>query len=204
MRPASIVTLLIVMGAKLWGQPGVSSPHGTVIVCVERTDTRVGPGVVRYARQTASRIFARIGVSIEWRAGLTGCPEQGIQISLNNRSPEWFKPGALAYALPYEGTHICVLYDRVAGNLDPLRASFVLGHVFAHEITHILQGTVRHSSSGLMKARWNDDDLERMIRQRPLKFAPEDVGLIYRGIARREGQVSVARSQIKAAAPGVN
>ena len=48
-------------------------------------------------------------------------------------------PGAMAYARPYEGVHIVVLYDRmqkVQGRLRPV----LLGHVLAHELTHVLLG----------------------------------------------------------------
>jgi hypothetical protein len=61
----------------------------------------------------------------------------------------------------------------------------VLAHVLAHEIAHILQGCSRHSVSGLMKARWNADDFTAISRNE-LRFAPEDIELIYLGVGRRE------------------
>jgi hypothetical protein len=102
------------------------------------------------------------------------------------------KPGALAYALPYEGSHIVVFWDRVQATTGP-RVPALLAHVLAHEITHILEGFCRHSESGLMKAHW-DVSSYRMMNSETLPFAGEDVELIYAGLARRtEGTVAGTR-----------
>src|SRR5437762_2855964 len=58
------------------------------------------------AQRLASRIFAGIGVTLDWRRGLRGCPSQGIMISLSDHTPASLQPNSMAYALPYEGTHI--------------------------------------------------------------------------------------------------
>jgi hypothetical protein len=34
----------------------------------------------------------------------------------------------------------------------------LLGYVLAHEIGHVLEGLVRHSGAGVMKASWNRAD----------------------------------------------
>ena len=60
-------------------------------------------------------------------------------------------------------------------------APLLLSYVLVHEITHILQGIDGHSWVGIMKARWDDDDLFEMNRER-LQFTPQDVSLIYRGL----------------------
>jgi hypothetical protein len=41
-----------------------------------------------------------------------------------------------------------------------------------HEITHVLEGIDRHSATGIMKDRWDDNDYAEM-RRKPLRFAPE-------------------------------
>ena len=136
------------------------------------------------ARMTVSQMFAGIGVAIDWHAQMAGCPADTLKISLSNKTPETLRPGALAYTLPYEGTHIVVFYDRIQRMGSLRSAPRVMAHVIAHEITHILEGIVRHSESGVMKARWSDDDLRAMARK-PLAFAAEDVELIYMGLAYR-------------------
>jgi hypothetical protein len=100
------------------------------------------------------------------------------------KTPAQLKPGALAYALPYEGVHINVFYDRVQAATEPELTPNVLAHVLVHEITHILQGTCRHSDTGIMKARWSHTDYMEM-GQRPLSFSDTDVQLIRTGVAER-------------------
>jgi hypothetical protein len=46
-------------------------------------------------------------------------------------------------------TEIHVFYDRVSTLPDHSRMPEFLGHVLAHEIVHVLQDVVRHSSEGV-------------------------------------------------------
>jgi hypothetical protein len=126
-------------------------------------------------------MFASMGVAIDWRSDLRGCPAEGILITLRFHTPENVKPRALAYAKPYEGKHILVLYGRIACERQ---IPFVLGHVLTHEITHLLQGICRHSDSGVMRAHWTRDDLAAVVLQQ-LTFEQKDVDLIHLGLARR-------------------
>jgi hypothetical protein len=77
-----------------------------------------------------------------------------------------------------------VFYDRVKNDRvknRPGYAASVLGHVIAHEITHILQGAVWHSEQGIMKAQWSRADFMAMIGK-PLQFTEEDVVRMQRGL----------------------
>jgi hypothetical protein len=138
------------------------------------------------AKTVSSSIFAGIGVKIKWH-DLSNCPTEGILITFSNETPVSVLPGALAYARPYEGTHIVVFYDRLKKN--PGNVSIVLGHVMTHEVTHILQGMPRHSESGVMKAQWTVVDYEEMT-WRPLQFTDEDVMLIHHGLKVREASLA--------------
>jgi len=60
----------------------------------------------------------------------------------------------------------------------------LLAYVLVHEITHVLQGTNRHSEMGIMKAAWDETDFFDMAHGQ-LQFSPEDVSLIYRGMDTR-------------------
>jgi hypothetical protein len=53
-----------------------------------------------------------IGVKIQWH-GPSNCPAEAIFITFSSDEPSSLLPGALAYAMNYEGTHIVVFYDRV-------------------------------------------------------------------------------------------
>jgi hypothetical protein len=127
------------------------------------------------AKWRAARIFADIGVNLQWHSWRQ-CPPGALQVSFSIGTPDELHPGALAYALPYEGTHIVVFLDRVAA-VFPSYTSQVLAHVLAHEITHILQGCAHHSATGLMKAHWAAADFRAMTYS-TLPFAEEDLVLI--------------------------
>jgi hypothetical protein len=137
------------------------------------------------AEKLASKMFAEIGVEIEW-SGSDDCHLRGgaIVVILSYAIDPRKQPGAFAFSRPYEGTHIVIFWDRIQHKLPRSGASILLAHVLAHEITHILQIDTRHSETGVMKAAWSDDDFFQMVK-RPLRFTERDVELIYLGMAGR-------------------
>jgi hypothetical protein len=139
---------------------------------------------IRSAQRLASKVFARIHEGVDWRE-LHTCPVGGnaVQINLSYQTPERQLPGALAYALPYEGSHIVVFYDRLRKS-DPNQIICSLAYVLVHEVTHILEGITRHSKRGIMKAQWDRNDRFEIALGR-LGFAPEDADLIQRGLDAR-------------------
>jgi hypothetical protein len=195
MKLTATMAMAAVMGAAAgttaWAGERDLPNEQKAIVCME-------PGTDIFtalrAQTVASKIFAEISVKIEWRRQ-NSCPAEALLISISNSTPADLLPGALAYALPYEGTHIVVFYDRVQKTVEPGAAPYLLGHVLAHEITHILQGVNRHSVSGVMKAHWESDDFLQM-KWRPLGFTEEDVTLIHLSLdtraSRRAGSALIA------------
>jgi hypothetical protein len=168
----------------------VAGEQRKVTVCMDTTPTSE---VVR-AQAEASQMFAAIGVKLDWSCRKSGL-QQAIVISLAAHAPENRKAGELAYALPYEGTHIVILYDRVR-KMQPNQVPAVLAHVLVHEVTHILQGFPRHSESGVMKANWDSSDFSQMTWQ-PLPFTTADVDLIQRGLDAREARSLVAGNHVQ-------
>ena len=68
----------------------------------------------------------------------------------------------MALAFPYGEALITVLYHRLAwSEQSPGLAPALLAQVF-HEITHKLQAIGRHSSAGIMKSNWTEDDYYEM------------------------------------------
>jgi hypothetical protein len=138
--------------------------------------------ISRLAEGLATRIFADIGISLEWRA----CeqPDESsrtpIVVQLVSGKKEGLMSGVLGSAMPY-GRHIIIFFDRIETMED---ASTVLGHVMVHEITHIIQGVPRHSDTGLMKPHWSRHDLVQM-RYKPLPFTEWDLLLLYAGLPMR-------------------
>jgi hypothetical protein len=144
--------------------------------------------VLSRAQALANEIFAGVGVKIDWRRGQPTRSKSGsekpIMVEMITDTPTALKPGALAFARPYEGVHIDVFCDRVRAATEPELTPNVLAHVLVHEITHILQGTCRHSDTGVMKARWTHTDYMEM-GQKPLSFTEEDMQLIRSGLVAR-------------------
>jgi len=134
------------------------------------------------AEAVASKLFAAAGVRIKWCYGHpTG---DAISIAFSELTPSDYRPGSMAFALPYEGVHITVFYDRISRATPANLAPALLGHVLAHEITHVLQRIDRHSETGVMKSHWTNRDLDQIVAKR-LSFTAEDIELIHRGLAVR-------------------
>jgi hypothetical protein len=147
------------------------------------------PDLLRGGQDAASRIFAGIHIQLVWTGQtqqvsnpVAGEPAtRNLAVEIVPHAPASFSDVALAMAMPYaeSGVRIVVFYDRV----DPLLrghnapAATILGYVLAHEIAHVLQGSARHSETGIMRARWTDNDFKQM-GIRVLMFTAEDVQLM--------------------------
>lgn len=154
------------------------------------------PKVVMLAQGQTRRMLASAGIACEWRAGNPRSSTGALVIdaSFARADAAGASPDALASSALAPGqARIVVFAGRVwqSGPADALPA--ILAHVFAHEITHVLEGVSRHAESGLMKAHWDQEDFKRM-RQGPLPFEAEDLNLLHawaalhRGIALQPGE----------------
>lgn len=186
MRATAILSL-IVIGTSAPAESLADEARTTVKVCVVR-DLSDGGLNLLLAERVAAQIVAEAGARIAWHLGepSRGERDRAIIIDLTSNTPDTLEPGALAYAQAFEGVHIRVFWDRVqnAAGRANRRTTFLLAHVMAHEIVHILECTDRHSKTGLMKARWTEMEIEQMSI-RPLSLAPEDVQLIRQGLLKR-------------------
>lgn len=162
-------------------RPGVQS----LTVYTLSNKTIVPIEVMGRARHMATKVLAGAGVTVEWvRGERPKDSEQAfcghrLTIAFDAKAPSGFAAQAMAYTKLNAGwsTEIHIFYDRVTNFHDRSRMPEFLGHVLAHEIAHLLQGVARHSSEGVMKARWDENDCAEMVRK-PLPFAAEDVDLI--------------------------
>jgi len=121
---------------------------------------------------------------------LPATPDLAVEIV--SHAPASFSHVALAMAMPYanSGVRIVIFYDRVAPLLRGQHApqATILGYVLAHEIGHVLQGVARHSETGVMRARWTQNDFDQMGKG-VLTFTSEDVELIQRRMLPRDTSV---------------
>lgn len=183
MKLAAVITIAAIAVASAQGK--TDSTRQVTVWVQDKADV---PSFLKTeAERQAAHMFASIGVKILWKDGTPSAREtDAIAIELATNTARATVPGALAYALPYEGVHIRIFWDRIEGNTatpDPT-AFAVLAHVMVHEITHILQGVARHSEEGIMKAQWTADDRAAM-RWRPLAFTSKDIDLIHLGMDAR-------------------
>ena len=164
-----------------------------------RIATVATPGVVEQAKVTAVAIFAGVGITLTWRGhGRESGAGVPVLIELNENSRAEEQPDALAETFPFAGVKcIMIRYDRVrqtvgaSKRLEPL----LLAHVMVHELAHVLQCVDRHSLTGIMKARWTQDDYRDML-WRPLTFTEEDIELLNLGLQylRAQGGSAVTSS----------
>ena len=130
------------------------------------------------AENEASRILMSGGVSATWyRCGApTGgtCQAPGpnvLQVRLYPASAEarfQVESDAFGFALsvppPQFGFFVGVFPHRAAAlaGQHPRQLGVLLGHVFAHEIGHLLLGGGGHTADGIMSFPWRVKELERM------------------------------------------
>lgn len=181
MRLAVLATLAALAILPGIAQPTAEGPEQEVKVCLRGRHWDVDVGRASYM---AARMFARIGITTEWHYGDRFCRDETRRhfvIALEDDPPAGNSPRTLASALPYEGVHVQVFYMRLRGSVDRFEVPYLLAYVLVHELTHMMQGTDIHSSSGVMKACWNHDD-HQAIRSGSLGFTPQDVLLIREGL----------------------
>ena len=184
MKTMTAITML--MAAVNATASSQQSADFTVHVYVTFEASVVGP-LLLPAQYRASKLLAPTGVNLIWHNTPIGdsAGANSLAMTFLPTTPVSFRTGrnakALAYALPYASTgqQIMVFNDRVSDFIAPYgrRSWLVLGHILAHEIGHVLENVARHSDTGLMRARWNIDDISMIIRK-GLPFAPEDKALI--------------------------
>lgn len=167
---------------------GGAEREQTVTVYVRSALGVPGIAVSRAARQ-ASRIFAAIGVAVEFKTdgkakgnGASGL-ELGLEVRM--RPPDQAGAGALASTHPFssDGT-MQVYYERIRRIQPAASQEIVLAYVLAHEVAHTLQGFEHHSTTGLMKAQWNVAGFLQLASAK-VQFDPQDVEWIRAGIVKR-------------------
>ena len=95
----------------------------------------------------------------------------------------------------------CLGYAVVTGSFDSIASVFahralelekrnfadraaILGAIMAHEIGHLLLGQSRHSASGIMRAKWGDENLKLIAKGR-MWFTEEEASRLVCNVAKR-------------------
>lgn len=158
------------------------------------TQVELPPSLLRDGQEVAATIFSRIRIQLTWPGkwqhasksvgrcvGVAATRDLAIEIVPH--APASFSDVALAMAMPFanSGVRTVIFYDRVAPLLRGHHApqATVLGYVLAHEIAHVIEGVARHSETGIMRARWTENEFSQMGIG-VLTFTAVDVELIRR------------------------
>jgi hypothetical protein len=140
---------------------------------VVRTYDSVGvsPRVFDHARQSADVALAAVGIEPIWRpCHVRGCVSRPKPHEIEIRfvhATALSEPGSLGFAAvdlgERAGTLATIYVDRVDvlavhAGADP---GELLGRAIAHEIGHLVLGSVAHAPFGLMRATWKVDEVRR-------------------------------------------
>ena len=130
---------VLVAGTGAWASDGAQTPKRVVTACM---NPGANASMMYRGQATAAQILKQAGVRLEWRGDESACAGgRGLVVTVSRATPVDQHPGALAYALPFERTHVVLFYDRVLTSASPGVTPYLLGHVLAHEIVHMLQGS---------------------------------------------------------------
>jgi len=163
------------------------------------------------AEHEAARIFKPAGVKVLW----INCPTSATNyppvmtpqdcglVDWPNRLALRVVPHSLRF--PNEvfgvaflsdegvGCYSDVFYDLATGlhAESKVGVANILGNVMAHELGHLLLGSNSHALSGIMKARWENEELER-IAKGGLFFTIEQAELIRERLVASEPPMAVS------------
>lgn len=181
-----IATLTLFAGSLLGKSGSTTSPAQLTIRLDDQAQVR--RAVLRSATVETDRLFRPAGVRIAWEQLFVAPPEDTdgrcLPVRLVRRTPSTVFPNALGFALPFatSGARVVIFYDRVEALTQSLNtpADVILGHAMAHEIAHVLLGSPKHSTAGLMQAHWTVANW-RLATAGLLHFLPAETERIHEG-----------------------
>jgi len=145
----------------------------------------VSSGILAASEEEVAQIFRDMGTTIEWLE--CPCAQDPSSSELMLRIiPEFFgsmksdlRRDNLGFAPSTEdgGVLASIFFYRVQALTKGRPTAPLLGNAIAHELGHLLLGSNAHSSTGIMRARW-DHNLLKLMDRSSLKFTPEQAKLI--------------------------
>lgn len=149
----------------------------------------ISPATIGRAESEAGRVLRDAGVEVIWldcfqdaqhKAPPGLCSEASFPSHLHLgilRVSRGLKASTLGISFSAENGHGCyadLFYEPIQQLQEETHASssVILGHAMAHELGHLLLGTNSHSPSGLMRAHWTQEDLDKASKGN-LRFSRE-------------------------------
>ena len=159
----------------------VSKPPTISVAVLD--DAGVPPEWLRQAKGELERIYREIEVELVWwDPSRPDVPNNLLTVAIrrNSTSLQDALPDntmGIASGTASERGRVAYVFYGQTEQFTPLVRGRFLGHFMAHELGHLLLPQYSHSATGLMKARWNREDLER-AQYGVLRFTPEQAALI--------------------------
>jgi len=170
----SLVLALALPSPAAWSKEiAVAEMRVTISV---HNDAGISAGTLRGAEMEASRVFRQSGIEAKW----LNCPlpahgpedpaqcrtaefSAHLQLRIARRSRNLSE---ITFGISYlsadgSGCYANLFYDRIEEmhERSGVNLPSLLGDVAAHEIGHLLLGTNSHAANGIMRARWESEEL---------------------------------------------
>jgi hypothetical protein len=151
----SLVFVVMLTAARV---ADAAEPRQLPVIHLEMdNDAEVPAAMLKRSQEEVARIFANVGVRVEWTE--TG-PRFTVQMV--NSAPEnsGATPPVLGVASHTPTGATAQIFFRQVEDLafrSHVAVSRLLAYVVAHEIGHLLLPQMRHSMTGLMKGDWDSD-----------------------------------------------
>ena len=169
-----LVVVLVLATPAAWSKEiAVAEMQVTISV---HNDAGISAGTLKGAEMEASRVFRQSGIEAKW----LNCPLPAdgpedpaqcrtaefpahLQLRIARRSHNLSE---ITFGISYlsadgSGCYANLFYERIEEMHERSRVNLasLLGDVAAHEIGHLLLGTNSHAANGIMRARWEGEEL---------------------------------------------
>lgn len=176
------------------GLPGFSEQRPADMLQITLSvynDASVPEQVLAKAEREAARIFRQAGVKLVWipcspsrRQGASdpGCVNRMGGSHLAVRIVPWSSTsGGAVFGMAFlstegQGAYSDVFYDSVEKLHEDCHIDIatLLAHVIAHEVGHLLLGQHAHTELGIMRPKWQGEEL-RSLAMGGLLFTPSQI-----------------------------
>jgi len=170
----SLVFALALPSSAAWSKE-IAVAEMLVTISVHN-DAGISAGTLRGAEMEASRVFRQSGIEAKW----LNCPLPAdgpedpaqcrtaefpahlqLRIARRPRNLSEITLGISYLSADGSGCYANLFYQRVEEmhERSHVNLASLLGDVAAHEIGHLLLGTNSHAANGIMRARWQSEEL---------------------------------------------
>lgn len=193
-------TVVVAMGLMAAGPAGgapatLDTEHEPAMKILVMNHVGVPPrDVVIRAQAETARIYAAVGVRLDWIDPLPAFPRLTMKIisdsNLGGQKGAADALGAAPAADEGTGRVAYAFYARIEATAQRhgTDVAKVLGLVMAHELGHLLLARGAHSSTGIMSGRWGKFEME-LLGAGLLSFTKEQAELIRTAVCRQADKI---------------